>query len=131
MRSVVANSYAGCDNEGMATKRQSPSVPDDKESSIHVGVPVSVRLQQHQLQWATAQGEGRGLSVGAVARELISDAMHWYGLPSEAATLLEADWVARGQNRREYMKNLLNRRYTELVIAKAQADAKEKTPPSK
>lgn len=115
----------------MATKRPAPSVPDDKESSIHVGLPVSVRLQPHQLQWATAQGEGRGQSVGAVTRELISDAMSWYGIPSDAVALLEADRVARGQDRREYMKNLLNRRYTELVIAKAQADAKEKTPPSK
>lgn len=102
---------------------------DDRDSSLNAGgIPVSVRLREHQLRWATAQGEERGLSVGGVTRELINDAITWYELPTEAAELLEADRKARGQDRREYVKNLLNRRYTELVIARS---GKERPPTSK
>jgi hypothetical protein len=115
----------------MATKRQTPtpSVPDDHDSVI--ATPVSIRLHAQQITWVTKQGAASGLSLGGGIRELIEDARTYFGLPSDADALLEADRVGRGQDRREYMANLLNRRYTELVIAKAQADAKEKTPPSK
>jgi hypothetical protein len=115
----------------MATKRQNatPSASDDQVSII--AAPVSIRLHVQQITWVTKQGAASGLSLGGGIRELIEDARTYFGLPSDAVALLEADRVSRGQDRREYMANLLNRRHTELVVANAQAGAKEKAPTSK
>lgn len=103
-----------------------PVVPRDPPSER--GVPVSFRIPSHLVEWLGHQAQVRGTSMSAIVRECLTDVVDWYLVSNDMKELLEQDRAERGETFRAYVRNLLSRRYTEIVTGTQPVTGRHKPP---
>lgn len=88
-----------------------------KPSSGLRSVASTVRFTVVEHQWLMRYIESHPETgnLNQVLRVLVSDARTWFGLPDMIRSRLEADAKAHGQDMREYVIDVLVRRFEVLV----------------
>ncbi len=87
--------------------------------SIIDAVTFTVRLPSAHAKWLMRQGKDMG-NAALFVRQLVSDAMDFFGMPGPIREALEADAKRMGKSQREYVIDCLTRRYEELLKEKFQ-----------
>lgn len=83
----------------------------------------SIRFAPEQRAWLSDATRRSGESINAVVRQLVDDAQTFFGLSPSILALLQQDRVAMGLDHRGYVRELLTRRYRDLLLAQFDADA--------
>jgi hypothetical protein len=92
----------------------------------------SEETQVYQVRIANARAErlkqeaqdNGNRPIAHVLREIIEDHISTYDLPPSFVEVIEADRKKRKQTKREYMLELLDRQYRELIGAKGSSQKK-------
>lgn len=77
----------------------------------------SIRFAPERRTWLTDATRRSGESMNAVVRQLIEDAQTFFGLPPSVVALLQKDRAEMGLDHRGYVRELLTRRYRDLLLA--------------
>jgi hypothetical protein len=94
-----------------------------RTASIIDAVTFTVRLPSADAAWIAREGKAIGNTAIAV-RRMVDDARNFYGMPEPIREVLAEDAKKRGKTQRDYVIELLTKRYEELLHAKFKAESK-------
>jgi len=87
---------------------------------------VSLNLSMKHLSFIRQKAEAEEVTVNEAVRDIMTDYFHWYALPEPVVEVLKADAKKHGRDTsRDYVVELLMKRYTELVFEQQSADKKK------
>ena len=89
------------------------------------------RMARELVTFLKGEASARGLDLTAYVNRMLDGVRTWFGLPNAAATLLEDDRRALGQDRYEYLLHVLFQRSLELREKGAGFDAPASSRPKK
>jgi hypothetical protein len=89
----------------------------------------TARFPGQLYEWLREQVADSDQSLNDFIVGLAADLRDWFGLPKVMADSLEADRLALGLPRREYLMHLLTRRYEQLLSNKPGFDGAAVHPP--
>jgi hypothetical protein len=92
------------------------------DSTVSDFIQQSIRFGAAHLRWLNHESQRTSTSVNAVVRQLVDDAMAWFGLPPTMMEALERDRAERKLSSRQYVQELLTQRYREMLLDEARSE---------
>ena len=97
-----------------------------KDTAAGEFVQQSIRFAPAQLMWLSKESERLGASFNALVRQLVDDSRTFFGLPPTMVRSLEEERRALGLDFRQYVQELLTRRYRDLLKQEFESGTKSK-----
>ena len=94
-------------------------------------VMQTFRMTRELVAFLKNEASAKGLDLTAYVNRMLDGVRSWFGLPHAAATLLEDDRKALGQDRYEYLLHVLFQRSLELREKGVGFDAPASSRPKK
>ncbi len=92
-----------------------------RTASIIDAVTLTVRIPSSDASWISKEGKVAG-NTALFLRQLVTDARTFYGMPEPIREVLAADAKSAGKNQRDYVIELLTKRYEELLRVRIRSE---------